>query len=518
MASSSSSSSSSSSYHYHMFFTVLAFLLSALVFFLTQKAKYSKRRPNLPPGPPGWPIVGNLFQFVRSGKPFFQYADELRRQYGPIFTLKMGSRTLIIMSDAKLVHEALIEKGALFASRPRENPTRNIFSCNKFTVNAAVYGPVWRSLRKNMVQNMLSSSRLKEFRNIRGNAMDKLIERISSEAKANDGAVWVLKNARFAAFHILLIMCFGIEMEEELIQKMDQVMKTVLITLDPRIDDYLPILSPFFSKQRRRAREVRKEQVDFVVPFIERRKRALQNPGSDKIATSFSYLDTLFDLNIEGRVPTSEELVTLCSEFVNGGTDTTGTAIEWGIGQLIANPDVQEKLYEEIKSTVGTDRKVDEKDVEKMPYLQAVVKELLRKHPPTYFSLTHAVTEPATLAGYDIPTDANVDIYLPGISEDPKLWSNPEKFDPERFVSGEEDADITGVTGVKMLPFGVGRRICPGLNMATVHVNLFLARMVQEFQWSTYPPGEKLDFTGKLEFTVVMKDTLRAAIKPRGVA
>jgi cytochrome P450 len=206
--------------------------------------------------------------------------------------------------------------------------------------------------------------------------------------------------------------------------------------------------------------------------------------------------------------------VTLCSEFINGGTDTTATAIEWGIAQLIANPEVQEKLYKEIKLTVG-DRKVDEKDADNMPYLQAVVKELLRKHPPTYFLLTHAATEPTTLAGYDIPTDVNVDFFSPAISEDPKLWSDPEKFDPERFVSGKEDADITGVTGVKMMPFGVGRRICPGLEMATVHVHLMLARMVQEFEWSAYPPNSKLDFSGKLEFTVVMKNTLRAMIKPR---
>ncbi|GMY23341.1 cytochrome P450 77A3-like [Fagus crenata] len=507
------SSASLSSYH-HLFFTILAFFLSALIFFLIHKTKSKKL--NLPPGPPGWPIVGNLFQVARSGKPFFEYVDGLRSTYGPIFTLRMGTRTMIILSDAKLVHEALIEKGQLFATRPRENPTRNIFSSNKFTVNASIYGPVWRSLRKNMVQNMLSSSRLKEFRNVRDNAMDRLIHRLSSEAKSNDGAVWVLKNARFAFFWILLTMCFGLEMEEETVEKMDEVMKTVLITLDPRIDDYLPILSPFFSKQRKRASEVRKMQVDFVVPFIEKRRKALKNPGSDKTATSFSYLDTLFDLKIEGRnsSPSHAELVTLCSEFLNGGTDTTGTAIEWGIAQLIANPHIQEKLYQEIKVSVG-DRKVDEKDMENMPYLQAVVKELLRKHPPTYFSLTHAVTEPATLAGYDIPTDANVEIYLPGISDDPRLWSNPEKFNPERFISGKEDADITGVTGVKMMPFGVGRRICPGLAMATLHVHLMLARMVQEFEWTAYPSGTIMDFAGKVEFTVVMKNPLRAMIKKR---
>ncbi|KAI3427725.1 uncharacterized protein J3R85_009297 [Psidium guajava] len=500
--------------HYHVGLTLLVVLVSGVIYFFLRKA--GGKGLNLPPGPPGWPIVGNLFQVARSGKPFFQYVEDIRPKYGPIFTLRMGTRTLIILSDAKLVHEALIERGQLFATRPRENPTRAVFSCNKFTVNAALYGPVWRSLRRNMVQNMLSSSRLKEFKGVREDAMDKLIHRLRTEAEANGGAVWVLKSARYAMFCILLAMCFGLEMDEETIKQMDDMMKTVLITLHPRIDDYLPALSPFFSKEWRQAQKVRQAQLDFVIPFIEKRRKALENPGSDKSAASFSYVDTLFDLKIEGRKsgPTSAELVTLCSEFLNGGTDTTGTAIEWGIAQLIANPDVQSKLYEEIRSTVG-DRKVDEKDLEKMVYLNAVVKELLRKHPPTYFSLTHAVTEPTKLAGYDIPTDANVEIYLPGIGEDPKLWTNPEKFDPDRYISGNEDADITGVTGVKMLPFGVGRRICPGLAMATVHVHLMLARMVQEFEWSAYPPNAKIDFTGKLEFTVVMKDTLRAMIKPR---
>ncbi|KAJ9175397.1 hypothetical protein P3X46_013959 [Hevea brasiliensis] len=500
--------------HYHLFFSILAFFISGLIFLFSRKTK--SKRLNLPPGPPGWPVVGNLFQVACSGKPFFQYVEDLRPKYGPIFTLKMGTRTLIILTDAKLVHEALIERGPLFATRPRENPTRAIFSCNKFTVNAAVYGPVWRSLRRNMVQNMLSSSRIKEFRNVRESAMDKFIHRLRTEAEANDGVVWVLKNARYAVFCILLTMCFGLEMDEETIIKMDQIMKSVLIVLDPRIDDFLPILSPFFSKQRKRVSQVRKQQVDFMVPLIEKRRKALQNPGSDSTAISFSYLDTLYDLNIEGRKssPTDQELVTLCSEFLNGGTDTTATAVEWGIAQLIDNPNVQAKLYNEIKQTVG-DRKVDEKDVEKMGYLQAIVKELLRKHPPTFFLLTHAVTEATTLGGYDIPTDTNVEIFSPAIGEDPRIWSNPEKFDPNRFVSGREEVDITGVTEVKMTPFGVGRRICPGLGLATVHLHLMIARMVQEFEWSAYPSDKNVDFSGKLEFTVVMKNTLRAKIKPR---
>ncbi|KAH0673518.1 hypothetical protein KY284_024605 [Solanum tuberosum] len=227
---------------------------------------------------------------------------ELRQKYGPIFTLRMGTRTMIIISNADLVHEALVQKGQVFASRPRENPTRTVFSCDKFTVNAAVYGPVWRSLRKNMVQNGLSSIKLKEFRAVRKSAMDKMIEKIRAEADANDGIVWVLKNARFAVFCILLAMCFGVEMDEKTIEMIDQMMKSVLIALDPRLDDYLPILSPFFSKQRKRAMDVRKQQIETIVPFIEKRKKILESPEIDETAASFSYLDTLFDLKIEASL------------------------------------------------------------------------------------------------------------------------------------------------------------------------------------------------------------------------
>ncbi|KAH7853579.1 hypothetical protein Vadar_004319 [Vaccinium darrowii] len=199
---------------------------------------------------------------------------------------------------------------------------------------------------------------------------------------------------------------------------------------------------------------------------------------------------------------------------MKGVTDTTGTTIEWVIARIIENPLIQTKLYDEIKSTVG-DKAMEEKDAEKMVYLNAFVKELLRKHPPTYFSLTHAVTEPAKLAGYDIPTDTNVEIFLPGISEDPKLWKDPARFDPDRFLTGGEEVDMMGTSGVKKMPFGIGRRICPGLSMATVHVNLMIARMVQEFEWSGYPEGSKVDMSEKLEFTVVMKNSLRAKVKPR---
>ncbi|CAL9158095.1 cytochrome P450 77A2-like [Musa acuminata AAA Group] len=499
----------------NLLFTASALAFSALVLVMYRRSRRSKVL-RLPPGPPGWPLVGNLFQVAFAGKPLIHLVHDLRRQYGPMFTLRMGARTLIVVTSPELAHEALIEKGQLFASRPTESTIRSVFSCNKFTVNSAVYGPEWRSLRRNMVSGMLSASRLREFRPARASAMDRFIDRLQAEAEANDGAVWVLRNARFAVFAILLSMTFGVQLDEDSIVRVDEMMKRVLLTISPRMDDYLPFLRPFYARHQKKVLEIRKEQVETVVSLINRRRAILKDPSLEPNAAPFSYLDSLLDLKVEDRdtAPTEAELVTLCSEFINGGTDTTSTAIEWAMARIIDDPNIQAKLYKEIVAEVG-DRPVDDRNIEKMPYLQAFVKELLRKHPPTYFSLTHAAVEPAKLGGYDIPPDANLELFLLTIAEDPRLWSNPLEFNPDRFITGGETADITGSAGIKMIPFGAGRRICPGLAMGTTHISLMVARMVQAFEWRLHPSEPKLDFMDKEEFTIVKNRRLLATVKPR---
>ncbi|KAL6652836.1 hypothetical protein ACP70R_011761 [Stipagrostis hirtigluma subsp. patula] len=492
--------------------------------------RYNRRYRGLrlPPGPPGWPVVGNLFQVAFSGKLFIHYIRDLRREYGPILTLRMGERTLVVISSAEVAHEALIEKGREFASRPRENTTRNIFSSNKLTVNSAVYGPEWRSLRRNMVSGMLSTSRLREFRHARMRAMDRFVARMRAEAAASpDGAsIWVLRNARFAVFCILLDMTFGLlDLDEAHIVHVDAVMKRVLLAVGFRMDDYLPFLRPIFWRQQRHALAVRREQIDTLLPLINRRRAMLRDmqssPPDPNVAAPFSYLDSVLDLHIEGRdaATTDEELVTLCAELLNAGTDTTATSIEWAMARVVDNPSIQARLHEEIMQKVGDARPVGDKDVDDMPYLQAFVKELLRKHPPTYFSLTHAAVQPGSkLAGYDVPTDANLEIFYPTISEDPKLWHRPTEFDPDRFLAGGETADMTGSAGIRMIPFGAGRRVCPGLTMGTTHIALMVARMVQAFEWRAHPSQPPLDFKDKVEFTVVMNQPLLAAVKPRSLS
>jgi cytochrome P450 family 77 subfamily A len=295
-------------------------------------------------------------------------------------------------------------------------------------------------------------------------------------------------------------------------------MKRVLLSIGSRMDDYLPFLRPFFYRHQAKVLAIRKEQIDTLMPLINRRRAILKEHPADQNATTFSYLDSLLDLRVEGRdkPPTDDELVSLCSEFINGGTDTTATAIEWAIARIADDASIQSRLYKEITTHVGQSRPVNEKDAENMPYLQAFIKEVLRKHPPTHFALTHALVQQVSrLGGYDFPADAGLEIFLPAISEDPKLWSRPNEFDPDRFLTGGETADITGSAGIRMIPFGAGRRICPGMSLGTMHIALLVARMVQEFEWRNHPSQPPLDFKNKFDFTVVMKTPLLAMIKPR---
>lgn len=273
----------------------------------------------------------------------------------------------------------------------------------------------------------------------------------------------------------------------------------------------------------REARRLRKRQVELLAPLIRNRKAYVDSDGKVGGADMASpvgaaYVDSLFGLEVPGRGRLGEEeLVTLVSEVISAGTDTSATAVEWAMLHLVMEQGIQEKLYNEIVECVGKNGVVMESDVEKMPYLGAVVKETFRRHPPSHFVLSHAATAETELGGYTVPKDASVEFYTAWLTEDPNMWEDPGEFRPERFLSGDGvDVDVTGSKGVRMMPFGIGRRICPAWSLGTLHINLLLARMVHAFKWLPAPNAPP-DPTETFAFTVVMKSPLKAVILPRSI-
>ncbi|KAK4421326.1 cytochrome [Sesamum alatum] len=477
---------------------------------------------NLPPGPPGWPLVGNLFQVILQRRHFIYVVRDLRAKYGPIFTMQMGQRTLVIITSSELIHEALVQKGALFASRPPDSPIRLIFSVGKCAINSAEYGPLWRSLRRNFVTELINPTRIKQCSWIRNWAMENHMKRLQDEA-SRVGYVEVMSNCRLTICSILICLCFGVKVSEDRIKVIETVLKDVMLMTTPKLPDFLPVLTPLFRRQVKAAKELRRKQLECLVPLIRNRKAFVESGGNPSATTSemasplgAAYIDSLFDLEPPGKGKLGEEeMVTLCSEAINAGTDTSATALEWALLHLVQDQEIQEKLYKEIVDCVGKNGVITENDVEKMPYLGAIVKETFRRHPPSHFLLSHAATKEIELGGYRIPAGVNVEIYTAWLTEDPEMWENPSEFRPERFLTGDGvEVDITGMRGVKMLPFGAGRRICPAWSLGTLHVNLLLARMVKAFKWIPVldnPPDPSDTFA----FTVVMKDPLKAVILPR---
>uniref|UniRef100_A0A0D3HFL1 Cytochrome P450 n=1 Tax=Oryza barthii TaxID=65489 RepID=A0A0D3HFL1_9ORYZ len=235
-----------------------------------------------------------------------------------------------------------------------------------------------------------------------------------------------------------------------------------------------------------------------------------------------SYVDTLLDVKIpeEGnRSLTDGKIVTLCSEFPNAGTDTTSTGLQWIMAELVKNPAVQEKLYAEIKATCGGDGELLERSVRdkdnKMPYLNAVVMEGLRKHPPSHTLLPHKAAEDMDVGGFLIPKGATVNFMVAEIGRDEREWEKPMEFITERLAGGDgEGVDVTGSREIRMMPFGAGRRICAGLNVGVMHLEYFVGSMVMEFEWKEVA-GDEVEFAEKLEFTTAMAKPLRPRLVPR---
>jgi cytochrome P450 len=194
-----------------------------------------------------------------------------------------------------------------------------------------------------------------------------------------------------------------------------------------------------------------------------------------------------------------------------GGGDTSTNTVEFAMAEIMNKPEVYEKAQQELEAIVGKDSIVEESHLHKLPYLSAVMKETLRLHPALPLLLHHCPTETCTVGGYTIPKGCRVFINAWAIHRDPSNWENPLVFDPDRFL--DIKYDYTG-SDFNYLPFGSGRRICPGEAMAERLVMHLLATLLHNFHWKM-PQGDKLDLSEKFGFALKKKVPLVAIPTPR---
>lgn len=162
-----------------------------------------------------------------------------------------------------------------------------------------------------------------------------------------------------------------------------------------------------------------------------------------------------------------------------GGTDTTATTMEWAMAELFHNPSTMAKTKKELKEAIGSGQSIKEQDLLKLPYLQSVIKETMRLHSIAPLLVPQSKTD-VNVCGYKIPKHTQVFINLWAIFHDPDNWPDPDQFIPERFMG--TDIDFRG-KNLSFIPFGAGRRICPGLSLAVRMMNLLLANLLHHFDW-----------------------------------
>uniref|UniRef100_A0A251S363 Putative cytochrome P450 n=1 Tax=Helianthus annuus TaxID=4232 RepID=A0A251S363_HELAN len=432
------------------------------------------RPKKLPPGPSF--LYSTYLMLTTSLLNFEPILINLNARYGPLFTLPIGFRTNIFVGSHSLAHQVLVQKGAVFSDRPKSVITR--------TIATSSYGSTWRLFRRNLASEVMHPARIRSYSWARKWVLQVLIERLL-ERQESEG-IKVVDHFQYAMFCLLVFMCFGEKCDESKIKEIVKIQRNLLLNFASgrfSVLTLFPKLGKIVFKNRwKEFEKSRSDRDEVIVPLIKSRIELLNSEPQLGKEQNVAYVDTMVNLQLpeedlnngnDGRL-TYMEMASMCSEFLNAGTDTTSTALQWIMANLVKHPSIQRKLYEEIVAVVGPpplvpspgvalESVINEEDLQKMPYLKAVVLEGLRRHPPNHFVLPHRteVMKEVEVQGYTIPEGSTINFMVGEMGLDQKVWDDPMEFKPERFLVNDGVFDVTGRKGIKMMPFGAGRRICP---------------------------------------------------------
>jgi cytochrome P450 len=535
--------------------SIATFLLMMLVrvIFARVAVLNQQEKPRFPPSPPRWPIIGNLPQLMRGGSECHTTFRQLAEKLGPIYTVWVGSGfPLIVVTGEDTVHEALVAQGNIFSSRPRLFSWQYI-SAEYRTTMTSPFGPYWQKLRKIVSHDLLSPAKLASYKPIRDSEIQSMLARFQEQAEGNGGVVHPLDQLRVSAVDIIMRIGFGddfAKMEEEetaapnskqmgrqnppklgrqnaRVVELDQCFRELMdcgsifqIMIDSsKLARFLFYFSARAAYQN--IRSVAARTTSMVLPIVTHRKQQLQE--SKTAATeSKTFVDALINLKGEDRLG-DMEIVWNVVELMVGGTDNTSHILEWVLAELIHHPDIQRRAYDEVNRAMGPNLErvpVQESDLENLPFLQAVVKESMRRHMMTVLAIPKITAEDCKLRGYDIPKGTMVIFHAGSLALDREIWKDPMEFRPDRFLVSKSDsnsklAPVDHEHKYAFMPFGAGRRSCPGAGMGLLHLHLLLANLLYAYEWLPEAAGKPVDFTEKFRMVVTMKNPLRATIKKR---
>ncbi|KAK1420161.1 hypothetical protein QVD17_21526 [Tagetes erecta] len=387
---------------------------------------------------------------------------------------------------------------------------------NKYSVVFLSAGDQWRRLRKISKEYMFSIQRLDASELIRREKVSDLLEYIS-QCCASEKVVNIGETVFTTVLNVLSSFMFSMDLAQydsvSSQEFKDAVGGLMEVTGKPNIADFFPILKPFDPQGLVRQGNVYgKILLTIIDAIIDQR---LETRSSSSIYDGVTLknndvLDMLLNLNQNGESKfTRNDMKHLFFDLFIAGTDTTSSTLEWAMAELIHNPEKMGMARSEVNKLMKNKKNIiQEYDISQLPYLQAVIKETLRLHPPVPFLIPHQASHDVEIHGFLVPKNAEILCNVWAMGRDPKVWSHPETFMPERFLDNK--IDYKG-HDFKLIPFGAGRRICPGLNIAHRMLHVMLGSLIQKYDWMLEGnmKTQDMNMSDKFEFTLQKKMPLK---------
>ncbi|GLJ31811.1 hypothetical protein SUGI_0639990 [Cryptomeria japonica] len=464
-------------------------------------------RLKLPPGPRPWPIIGSLHLL---GTLPHQSLAALAKRYGSIVFLRLGSVPTVVISSPAMAKEFLKTHDLVFATRPNCAFGKYVSYDHK-DVAYSPYGVYWRQIRKLCTVELLTMKRINSFRFVREEELSAMIGSIWEESGAGAKCVDVKKRLSSLTQNITCrIFASRTYSDNELSEGhgFKQMIDEIFAVAGAfNVSDFIPYLD-WLDLQgiRRRMQAVHKTFDGFAEKVIDQHIGCRLGEGKLKDEDRVKdMVDVLLDMDEkEGQTISRVDIKAIIFDMLAAGIETSSTTVEWAMSELLRNPAMLALAQQEIESVVGTDRKVNESDVRNFDYLQCVVKETFRLHPPFPLLLPHESMEGCRLGGYFIPPKTRLYVNVWAMGRDENVWKDAHLFKPERFMGCNKD--VRG-QDFDLLPFGTGRRGCPGVSMGLSVVELTLAQLLHCFDWTV--EGE-VDVAEVFGLTVPRKNPLFA--------
>ncbi|KAF3431169.1 hypothetical protein FNV43_RR25899 [Rhamnella rubrinervis] len=456
---------------------LLLFLLLIPLMFIMQKNKH-----NLPPGPPKLPIIGNMHQL---GALPHQSLCQLAKRYGPVMLLHLGGVPTLVISSAEAARVILKVNDLSSCSRPLLAYAR-MLSYNYLDIGFTPYSDYWKEMRKICNLELFSNKRVQSYRSIGEEEVDSLINSIS-QSSASATPVDLTEKLFSLTGSVILRIAFGTSFQgsgfnRHRFQEVAHDAEAILVGYSAA--EFVPYVGWIIDRLcglHHRSERIFHELDHFFQKVID------NHPSSERI-TEKDHEDIIDVLLKIVREQTGSEaarfshanIKALLMNIFLAGVEPGAITMIWAMAELAKKPNLMKKAQDEVRYVTGNKGKVDESDIDQLQYLKMIVKETLRLHPPAPLLIPRETISHFKVNGYEIYPKSRIQINAWAIGRDPDYWNNPEEFIPERFI--DSSIDFKG-QHFELLPFGSGRRICPGIYMATTIVELGLANLLYWFDW-----------------------------------